>query len=432
MRLIDEPSLNALEGSRPADTVTAWAWRGGSLVLPDPLEVIDWSLSDEAGDAVKIGQKMTLTVADPDGSLGAWRLDDPLGVAGTRVQIIERIGGAGTVNTGWFRIIGNTPKEVIETRIIDEYGYSEPDGDLPEHKRRVMVVRAVVTLDLVDLTFNADQDKLEAPQSPPAGAMVISEFKRLTARHFPTVVDDGVSNKSVSKFLVYDRERLEAGQDLLSRVGARYRMGGDGECHIYPRITDPVLTVEPTAGLIEVSRKQTVDGLYNRWVVEGKDGGDGKPVRGVASINSGPLRYDGPHGRSQYSYSSEMITSRDEAEAYARQLRQEFLSSLAVELNVSMVPRPELQSGDWIRVGCPIAAGHVIYIPGMIASLSRAGTPVPGPMSLKVQCSYADVVEALGRTDWAEHLTGEIPELTWDRMPGNWGTAPAMPWNDLP
>lgn len=430
MRLIDEGSLAALGGSRPADTLTVWAWRGGSLVLPEPLEVISWSVDDEAGDSVKVGGKLSLTVADPDGTLGAWRFEDALSVAGTELRVIYNIGGSGSVNFGRFRVISNEPNVTYDSRLVAEYGYAKPDSLEAPHTRRRYYMAGVVALSAVDLTFNVDRDRFEAPESA-SSSTVLNEIARLTKRHFPLVVDAGVTDTNVSPLLVFDRERLEAVQDLASRVNARYRMGGDGECHIYPARTTPVWRVEPTAGLVSVGRKQASDGLVNRWVVEGKDTGDGKPVRATASIDTGPLRYGGPHGRAPFFYSSEMIETTGQALAYAIQLRDEFLSSLAVELAVETVPRPELQAGDWIEVGCPVAAGHVAYFPGQITSIRRSGSPVPGPTSLTVACSYADVNDGLNRTEWAKHITAGMPPLTWDRMPATWGQLPAVTWDSL-
>jgi hypothetical protein len=408
-----------------------WAWRDGSLVVPEPLNVITWSLQDDAGDSVKVGQRLSLTVADPEGTLGAWRFEDPLSVAGTKVQVIYRIGGAGAVNLGWFRVTGNEPDEVTDSRVLDEYGYAEPGSADGPHRRRVYVTSGVVKLEAVDLTYGVDKDRFESPQSPAPGATVMTEFARLTANHFPTVVEPGVPDREISGKTVWDRERLEACQDILALVGARYRMGGDGECRIYPRLSAPVWRVEPTAGLVSVARKQTMDGLYNRWVVEGKDAGDGAPVRAVASIESGPLRYGGPHGRVPFFYQSEMIVTTEQATSHATRLRDEFLGSLAVELAVETVPRPELQAGDWVEVGCPFN-GHLAYIRGQIQSIRRSGSTVPSGTSLTVACSYADVTQAMGRTDWAQHITEGMPELTWERMPGNWGNLPEILWNDLP
>jgi len=431
VRLIDEGSLAALDGSRPADSLTVWAWRDGSLVLPEPLDVIDWSVDDDAGESVKVGQKLSLTVADPDGTLGAWKFDDPLSVAGTDLQVIYAVGGAGSINFGWFRVTGNEPTVAVDSRVLAERGLDAPDSPHAPNERRRYITTGVVKLEAVDLTFNVDRDKLEAPQSPGQNATAVSEFKRLTASHFPTVVDPGVTDAGVSTRLVFEKERLEACQDLLSRVNARYRMGGDGECHIYPVGSDPVWRVEPEISLISVTRKQSIDGLFNKWIVEGKDSGNGSPVRGSAFIDSGPLRWGGPHGKAVDFYSSEMITSRPQADVYATELRDRFLSSLAIELQVETVPRPELQAGDRIEVGSPVIAGHVAYFPGVITSIRRSGSTVPGGTSLSVMCSYGDVINALGRTEWAEHINGNRPVLTWNRISGTWGQSPSTTWSDL-
>lgn len=432
MRLIDEPTTVALGGSRPADGWLAWAWRGNRLVVPEPLQIIDWSGSDTAGDNTKIGQQLTITVADPDGTLGAWRYDDPLSVAGTKVQLIYRVGGAGAVNFGWFRITDNEPSEVFDSRVIDEYGYVEPDGDLPPHKRRVFISKAVVRLTLKDLTVNPDLDKLEAPESPGTGATIVGEWRRLTQDYFPTVVDPGVIDRPVSTKLVLDGERLAAGQDLLGRISAGYRMGGDGECHVYPYDTAPVLRIEPRAALISVSRKQTLTGLYNRWVVEGKNSGDGQPVRAAVNLDTGPLAYGGDHGRIPFHYQSELIETYAQANSYALDLRDKFLSTLALELTVQITPNPALQAGDRVEIGCPVAAGHVAYFTGTITAINRSGDTLPRDTRLTLSCSYLDVLAGLGRTDWAKHLTGERPELTWDRMPATWGALPDITWTDLP
>ncbi|MGN7250044.1 hypothetical protein [Arthrobacter sp. SAFR-014] len=434
MRQIDTDTLAALDGSRPADTLTVWAWRDGELIVPEPLQVIAGSATESAGDSAKIGHTMELTVGDPDGTLGAWKLDDPLGVAGTELQVIYNVGRSGAVNYGWFRITDNTPDERVDWRTVNEYGYDEPDGDLPMHKRKVAVVTAVVKLSLADRTINPDRDKFDAPQSPPASATAISEIRRLTREYFPLVVDDGITDVSVPRTLIYDRERLEAVQDLASRVGARYRMGGDGEMHLYPIQTASMWRVEPGQCLVRVARSQSLDGLYNKWVVEGKEGSSGKPVRAFSIIDSGPLAYGGPHGKASTSYSSEMIADVGQALAYAIKLKNQFLASLAVELEVECTPRPELQAGDRIEVGYPVAAGHVAYFPGEITDIHRGWSPIPTATRLTVSCSYADVVKALGRTEWAQYMTDQMPELTWDLLrPGTtWGNFPDTTWEQVP
>jgi len=432
---IDDVSRAALDGSRPADELVVWAWYDEDLAWPDALGVTSWSLTGSSDASEKVQRKLSLTVADPDGGLSPWLFDDPLGVGGVELRVLHIIGGAEAVNIGKFRVEGNAPDGMVNGYTIPEYGYQEADSANAPHERRLFAFSgAVVKVDAVDLTADVDRDRFLAPQSPKGSSpTVLGEVVRLVGDHFPVVVDDGVTDAPVSKKLVYDRERLEAVQDLLANISARFRMGGDGEMHIYPMTgTAPVWRVEPGAGLVSVHRTQTIDGLYNCWVVEGKEGANGKPVTGTAYLRTGPLRWDGPHGRVPYFYSSEMITTWGQARGYAETLRDRQATSLALELDVETVPRPEIQAGDRIEVGCPMPAGHVVYLPGEVVSVSAGGSPVPGPTKFTVSCAYADVATAIKQTPFGDHLTSTKPPLTWDRMPSNWGSLPAITWNNLP
>lgn len=432
MLLIDEVSRAALDGSRPADELIVWAWYDGGLAWPDPLSVSDWSLSGSADSSSKVQRQLSLKVADPDGSLSPWLFHDPLGVGGTVLQVIYRVGGAEAVNIGRFRVENNTPDQRHVRYVIPEYGYVKPDSAQVPHERTIMVpAGGTVDVTAVDITSNADRDKLLTPESPKT-ATVLAELSRLIGDHFPIVIEAGVTDKPVVKTLVYDRERLEACQDLLASVDARYRMGGDGEMRVYPIAPGPVVwRVEPGAGLVEIGRSQSIDGLYNVWVVTGKEDGTGRPISAIATIKSGPLRVDGPHGRVPYFYTSELITSVSAAGSYAATLRDRQDQTYAVELTVVTAPHPEIQAGDRIEVGCPVKEGHIIYIPGEVAGIQAGGSPLPGPTTFKVSCSYADIFTALSRTPWAKYLTTERPALTWDRMPSTWGHIPAISWNDL-
>ena len=435
MFLIDDESRAALDGSRPADELVVWAWFDGALAWPDPLQVVSWSRSGSAGSSSKVQQQIKLTVADPSGELSPWRLDDVLGVAGTQLQLMYKIGGAGVINVGWFRVEGNAPDESFTRYTIEEHGLVVPDSPVKPHERSLFVTSgSVVEVDAVDLTIYPDRDNLLVPESPGgASPTIISEIRRLVGDYFPVVVHPDVADRAVAKTLVYERERLEAVQDLAGRIDARYRMTGDGALEIYPMAPGPVVwRAEPEVSLVSVGRAQSTDGLYNLWQVTGKEDANGKAITGTASITSGPLRVDGPHGRVPYEYSSEMITTQVQAVAYANTLKMRQEQSLAMELAVVTVPRPELQAGDRIEVGCPVKEGHLAYLPGEIISISSSGSPVPGPTSMTVSCAYSDVMAALARTEWAQNLTNQKPPLTWDRMPTKWGRTPAMSWSDLP
>ena len=431
---IDDASRLALEGSRPADTLTVWAWFDGELAWPEPLQVVSWSIKGSSESSSKVQRSVDLTIADPSGKLSPWRFDDVLGVAGTELELIYMVGGAGAVNVGRFRVESNSPDERFVRYQIDEYGYVVPDSPVAPHKRDVMVTAgSVVVVNAVDLTSNVERDRLLAPESPKGTApTILSEVGRLVGDHFPVVVHPDVVDRAVAKTLVYERERLEAVQDLLARIGARYRMTGDGDMEVYPQAPGPIRwRVEPMAGLVSVARKQDIGGLKNLWQVTGKEDAKGKPVTATATITTGALRYGGPHGRVPEFYSSEMITTAAQAQAYAVKLKNEQEESLAVVLDVQTVPRPELQAGDRIEVGCPVAGGHVAYLPGEITDISLGGSPIPGPMTMSVSCSYADVLIALGRTEWAQDLGTTVPALTWEQIPSAWGKIPDHAWNRL-
>jgi hypothetical protein len=126
-----------------------------------------------------------------------------------------------------------------------------------------------------------------------------------------------------------------------------------------------------------------------------------------------------------------MITTVAQATTYAQELRDKFLGSLAVELSVETIPRPELQAGDRVEIGCPVTAGHVVYLPGDITSIKRSGDTLPRGTTLTVSCSYTDVLAALDRTEWAKWITGTMPELTWDLMPTSWGQLPPITWSNV-
>jgi hypothetical protein len=426
LRPIDDETRKALDGTRPADYLQVWAWRGGSLVHPEPLEVINYSWGSDAGDTVKVGQKWQLTIADEAGKLGAWTFSDALSVAGTELRIVYRIGGAGALNAGKYRITANEPDEMVEARAVDEYGYIEPDGSLPPHKRWKYTTRAVVRLEAVDVTYGIDLDTFWGPQSPGSDATVFTEIARLSELYCPVVVDKGLIDRSVPTSTVYDGNKLEAIQDLAGRIGARYRMGGDGEMHLYPVNSAPVWRAEPHLSLVTVKRKQAIEGLYNVWVITGREG-----VQAVVPLTEGPLRYEGPHGRMPYKYSSDMLWSYAQAVEYGTELRDKFVTSLSLELKIETVPRPELQEGDRIEVACPVNSGNLVTLTGMITGIRRSGSPLPGPTEITLQCSYEEVAAAMNRTEWAENLTGQLPPLTWDRLPGTWGTLPELTWDNL-
>lgn len=385
MRAMSEEARSILAGSRSGDGLRVVAWYDGRVVGPEGgLPRSDWTLS--WSDKQVQGQ-IGLTVNDPDGTLAPWAVDDPLGVAGTRLQVIYTLPQGYFVDIGWFRLASNDPAESWR---VYQVGQDE-DGDVLQY----VSAGARIPITGEDLTRLAVRDRLLAPENPPSGATVLSEVRRLLRDIMPVKVAAGVVDSPVSSSVIYERERMDAVEDLLAEIGCGHRMSGDGQLEVYPlAATEPVWDVVggPGGVLINVQRSQTIDGLYNAWVVEGK-ADDGRQLIGRAFEDGGPLRWDGPHGHDPYFQASTgLLKTQTSVDKAARTLRENQRSTRSVDLTVTCLPHPGLQIGDWVRVANPVIAGRPVPLVGRTTGIQMRGSEGGvSPMSLTVACRYEDV-----------------------------------------
>lgn len=403
MRQIDPNTLAALSGSRSGDSLTVWVWYGGRLASADPLPI---SSARFSWDTTRQIQTVSLTIADKDGTLAPWLLEDPLGVGGSRLQVIYNVGGAGSVNIGWYRVTHSTPAESWVGYVIDEAGTVTPDSAIPPGKRLTHVsAGASISIEGDDLGTLIAKARFPAPESPQGGApTIVGEIKRLVADIVP-VVTPGVTDRGVNKTLVYQDDRLNAVQDLCKRINCDYRFNGAGQLEVYPLTAQaPVATLKggPEGLLVKVDRKQEYEGLYNEFYADGQyatTAPDGTatqiPIRGYAAITDGPLRVNGPHGRYPKFYSSTMLTTQAECDAYAQTMRDTQLAGLTTDLVVTCLPLPHIQQGDWVTVYNPVVNGRVISLTGRVKTMDLGFTnTAPDRMTLTVECTYADVQAA--------------------------------------
>lgn len=380
--------------------MVAYVWYDGSLAYPRALPITSWSFD---WDITRQVQRFTCDIADEDGKLAPWLLEDPLGVGGAELQVQYHVGSAGIINMGWYGIDGSTPDERWRTYLIDNRGAVHPDSEIGNNKDLIYVSGgATVSLAAYDRAQKGKRARLIAPESPPSGSnTVMAEITRLMRDICPVVKDSAVVDIDVSGNIVYERERLDAVQDLAKRLFADYRMNGDGQMEIYPIAEqDPVATLEGGPGglLIKVDRAQSSEGLHNVFVVDGtKQNSDGTvtPIRAIDIIDSGPLSAYGPFGMVPEFYSSNLITTQDQANAYAFEMKVSQLAGLTTDLAVTCPPLPHLQQGDWVTVANPVINQVAIPLIGKIKTMSMSGKGAPGPMQLVVQCSYWDVQTAI-------------------------------------
>lgn len=388
MHQISDLALSALTGSRVDDRVVATVWYGGEVVV-ESLPVSKWSIEADGTPGAQIQRRIQLDVTDVDGKLAPWALNDPLGVAGPRIHLSYRFGGEGYANEivdiGRFRTTKSAPVQRWRK-------YELPSGD---YEIRWVSSGATIPVSAQDLTQVASKARFMAPESPPSGATVVSEVRRLLTGIMPVTVHPDVDDVSVPVTTIYETERMDAIDDLVDRIACAYRMTGDGQLEIYPTAaTDPVWEIAGGDGgaLIELQQSQSVDGLYNATVVEGTAGLNGLPLRKIATEDDGPLRFNGPHWQVPLFYSSTFLTTQAQVDAEAVRLLAGRIQDRSVTLNIECLPHPALQIGDTVRVFAPSVSGSQVPLDGIVRTFRLSGsTEGVDPMTLTVECPYEAV-----------------------------------------
>ena len=376
MRFMSETALSALTGSRVDERVRAHIWYDGQVVAPD-LDLADWQVSSDGSRQVRT--QTSLTVVDPDGILTPWGVDDALGVGGARAQLIYEISGGETVDLGFFRITGSDPAE----------NWNLKNGAVWVSGGATIPVQAD------DLTTIAVADRLLSAESPKAGATVLSEVRRLLNGIMPVTVAAGVTDRAVATTTVYERERMDAVEDLLKSISCTHRMTGDGQLEVYPAaVAAPVWEIAggDDGVMISVRRSQSSSALYNAAVAIGATP-DGRQLVARAFELSGPLRWEGPHWRRTYFQdSSGILTTQSAVEAAVKSVLAGQLRGRTVDLQVTCLPHPGLQPGDAVSVSVPTVTGEAMSLVGVVRTTSLRGTAAGvSPMTMTVECAYEDV-----------------------------------------
>lgn len=378
---MSEIALSALKGSRSGDRLIANAWYGGRVTVSD-LDLSSWKLDWDASRQV-VGSA-SVTVADVDGTLAPWGVDEPLGVGGAKLQLIYLIGGTSeTVDLGWFRVTASAP---ASNWILYRIGSAE--------EIRWVSGGAEIPVTGEDLTGVAARDRLLASQSPGSGATVVSEVRRLLKDIMPVTVAAGVVDKAVSSTVVYERERMDAVEDLLDLINAAHRMTGDGQLQIYsPARTAPVWDIAggDEGALISVTHSQSIDDMYNAAVAIGATE-DGVELTSVALERSGPLQWEGPHWRIPvFQSSTGLLKTQAAVDLAAKTILEDRVRDRTVTVSVTCLPHPGLQVGDWVRVMTPTVEGVEYPLVGSVRTMTLSGGEAVNPMALSVDCSYQDV-----------------------------------------
>ena len=379
MRTLTQGMLDALTGSVPDARLTVAAWYDGVLREP-ALPVSNWQVQWDGTDTTLVQGKASLTVADPTGRLAPWGFDEPLSVAGSKLLLTFRC-GVDSVDLGSFTVTDNQPTE--QWRIVGPALTWVSGG-------------ASIPVQADDLTLLVQDAPFLAPEAPPSGATVVSEIRRLLTGICPVSIDGSVVDAAVPASIVYKDNRLAAVQDLARVVGARYRMTGSGSLEVYPLTkTDPVWVIQGGDGgaLVSLNRRQTRADLINGVLSTSND--PSLEIQALATVTSGPLRWDGPFGRKIARHNA-IANTQDGVQADADTYLANTATLKTLPLTVMCTPHPGVQIGDWVRVAQPRINGRAYPLDGIVTNVLLKGSSAGvEPMQLTVQCAIEDV-QAVG------------------------------------
>ncbi|MHA7132533.1 hypothetical protein [Oerskovia turbata] len=372
-----------IAGTTQGDQLEVHAWRDGVVVAKD-LQAAAWTLDWDADRQVQ-GQA-TITVADPDGSLAPWGVSDPLGPGGSRLQVTWVSGLSGArVPLGWWRIRRPDPHETWLTYNLAGRSVRVAGGGSVQVQADEETSSAALS--------GLDAETITAPTC-------VAEVRRLLQDICPVVALPGVVDAPVPGSLVYGDGRMDAVDDLLAVIRARYRMGPDRALEIVPAAgVGPVWTIEggESGALIRALRPLSDAGVVN-GVIATSTTSDGRPLVGRAYFTAGPLAWGGPFGRVTARVRS---TATDQAgvDADAAADLAARVASGEVDLAVTCLTHPALQIQDRVTVIAATTAGELplegrVVGMRMTSATSDAGTTPSKTMSLTVRVS-AEALEAV-------------------------------------
>lgn len=374
-----------VSGLTHGDHLEVIAWRDGAPVT-EALDVTSWTLSWDAGRQVQ--GLATLTVADRDGDLAPWSLSDPLGAGGSRLHITWVSGTDGLrVPLGIWRIRSSSPQETWRV-------YTRTDGSVV----RTPGGGSVTIRADEDATSTAVLERMDGEEV--SSETCLAEVTRLMGDIAAVAVDDAVTDASVPSTLVYDRERMDAIDDLLEVVGAVHRCGPDGSLQVVPEGgVDSGWTIAggDEGVLIGHERDLSDTGVYNAVISTSKTA-DGKPLVGRAFVTSGPLAWGGPFGEVPMWHEA-VATTQLGVERDAATMLANRTATSEVELGVTCLTHPGVQIHDVVTVIAPTTAGDEPLVGKVVgmemrSATSDAGTTPAKAMTLRVAVP-ADTLEAV-------------------------------------
>lgn len=217
------------------------------------------------------------------------------------------------------------------------------------------VVAETIGLTFSDRMVAVIEDRFTTPETPTTAPTCYAELERLTGRTVQRTVPD----KSIRSGILYDKERVEALEQIAGILGGDAFFNATGDLEVRPDAPAAPVGVLDSSLVSPVSAKLSADGVYNGIVVTGKTE-SGAEIRVERWLTDGPLA---PHvwGRrvpkfyhSDYLFTQPLVAA--EAERQLALLSQ----PMARRVETEILPHPLLEVGDVVDLRQP--SGVVVRV----------------------------------------------------------------------
>lgn len=254
---------------------------------------------------------------------------------------------------------------------------SDPREHFVSVNDQLLTVGSSVRVRLADAFHVTNEERFAAPSAPSDLDSAWAEIQRVTGLG----VLRNVSDAAIPRSVVYQQSRLDGTFELGQLLGGRPFVSREGLVAVLPDAWgEPVARLQIGAeGLVEAvdPAEWSDSGIYNQVVVRSHDN-EQVSVLAAAQVLDGPLRFGGPFGRRPYFYSSEFITTEEQAQDYADAQLPKVSTLPAQNYSIQCAPDPRLEVGDVIE----FTDRRENVLTGRIVSQTLPG---PGRMSLTVQ-----------------------------------------------
>lgn len=216
------------------------------------------------------------------------------------------------------------------------------------------------------------------PWSTPGGSQVRDEIARLITDALPDVeFYDLTDNDAPTSPGVWERDRWPAIESLAKSIGAEAVFDPLGRAVLRPVATnadEPVWTIDagPRGVMLDVTTGLSREGVYNAVVATGERPNNEPPVTGYAFVQSGNLAWGGPFGKVPRFYTSQMISTLEQAQSAARAILARS-SGFSRTIDPVSVVNPALDVGDAVEIVLPDGRRYRHIVRSLTIPLSEDG-----------------------------------------------------------